>query len=399
MTSSTPAVPHADPGAEYRAMKDGIDCAVHRVLASGRYILAEECAAFEQDFAHWLGVAYAVGFASGTDALILALRALGIGPGSAVVTVSHTAVAVVAAIELVGATPVLVDIESKYFTMDPAELAAVLDHPPIDWPPIRAVIPVHLYGQAADLDQILHVCAQHDLMVIEDCSQAHGATWHGQKVGTFGAMAAFSLYPTKNLGALGDAGVLVTGEPSLADRIGVIRQYGWRDRFHSDVVGMNSRLDELQAAILHAKLPYLDAMNQRRRAIAVAYDAALADGRFAPPARRPGAEHVFNQYVIRVPDRALLRSRLLEEGNRHRHPLSGANPSPTGLCRPLAARAIQLPVDGNRCRRDRGTTDLSGAHQRPGRPCLFRSSWLEPAMNRVFRFLFNPRQGVSTVSP
>ena len=314
MSESILAVPHADPGAEYRAMKAGIDRAVHRVLASGRYILADECAAFEREFADWLGVAHAVGCASGTDALAIALRTLGIGPGSAVVTVSHTAVAVVAAIELVGATPILLDVETLQYTMDPGELAAVLDHPPTGCPPIRGVIPVHLYGQAADLDAIVEVCAQHDVAVIEDCSQAHGAAWRGRKVGTFGAMSAFSLYPTKNLGALGDAGVVVMNEPALADRARLIRQYGWRDRFHSEQVGMNSRLDELQAGILRAKLPDLDAMNRRRNAIASAYDAALSDGRLAPPARRPGAEHVFNQYVIRALDRPLLRARLLEEG-------------------------------------------------------------------------------------
>jgi dTDP-4-amino-4,6-dideoxygalactose transaminase len=314
MRASAIAVPQADPGAEYRAMKDIIDAALDRVLASGRYILAEEGAAFESEFADWLGVVHAVSCASGTDALTMALRALDIGPGNAVVTVSHTAVAVVAAIELAGATPILLDIEPQYYTMDCLELSAVLAQPPAGLPPIRAVIAVHLYGQAADLDAILRACTQYGVALIEDCSQAHGATWRGLKVGRFGAIAAFSLYPTKNLGALGDGGVLTTNDDSLAARLTSLRQYGWRDRYHSEEVGMNSRLDELQAAVLRAKLPRLDARNRRRRAIASAYDAALSKGPLSPPPRRQMAEHVFHQYVIRVLDQRDFRGRLLEQG-------------------------------------------------------------------------------------
>ncbi|MFO1047647.1 MAG: DegT/DnrJ/EryC1/StrS family aminotransferase [Geminicoccaceae bacterium] len=354
MTSRGFVVPHADPGAEYRAMKGSIDGAVHRVLASGQYVLGGECAGFEDEFAGWLGVARAVSCASGTDALILAMKALGIGPGCSIVTVSHTAVAVVAAIELVGATPILIDVDPDHYTMDPMELAAVLDHRPLGWPPVRGVIPVHLYGQSADMDAILQICARREVPVIEDCSQAHGATWHGRMVGTFGSMAAFSLYPTKNLGALGDAGVLVTSDETLADRAGSIRQYGWGERFHSEQVGMNSRLDELQAGILRAKLPYLDAMNRRRRVIASAYDAVLADSCIAPPVTRPGAEHAFNQYVVRAPDRDALRSRLLEEGIG------------TGVHYPVpihrqSAYAGRLPLGPSGCRRTEAVaTEIMG---------------------------------------
>ena len=181
-----------------------------RVLESGWYILGQEVRAFEAEFAAWLGATAAVGCGNGTDALALALRALGVGPGMSVVTVSHTAVATVAAIEMVGATPLLIDIEPDYYTMDPGELAEVLAHPPAGVPPIRAVIPVHLYGQPAAIEPIVAVCRRHGVPVIEDCAQAHGATIAGRKVGTFTEVAAFSFYPTKNLGALGDGGMVAT---------------------------------------------------------------------------------------------------------------------------------------------------------------------------------------------
>jgi dTDP-4-amino-4,6-dideoxygalactose transaminase len=303
-------VPQANPGAGYRAVKDEIDAAVARALGSGWYILGAEGRAFEQEFAGWLGAAHAVGCANGTDALALALRGLGIGAGCAVATVSHTAVATVAAIEMAGAVPVLVDIDPAYYTMDPAGLAAVLEHPPAGLPPIRAVIAVHLYGQAADLPAIQAACARHGAALIEDCSQAHGATLDGRRLGTIGAVGCFSLYPTKNLGALGDGGVIATGDAALAERLAALRQYGWRQHYVSDFVGVNSRLDEVQAAILRVRLQHLDANNARRGAIAARYDAVVAD----PPARRAGATHVFHQYVVRVPDRGAVQARLRERG-------------------------------------------------------------------------------------
>ena len=314
MNATTITVPQADPGAGYRAQKEAIDAAVARALGSGWYILGKEGEAFEREYAAWQGAARAVGCANGTDALTLAMRGLGIGPGATVVTVSHTAVATVAAIEMVGAVPLLLDIDPETYTMDPDELAAVLDDPPPGLPPIRAVIPVHIYGQSCDLAPMLKAAQAHGVAVIEDCSQAHGATYAGRKVGNHGDVACYSLYPTKNLGALGDGGVLTTDDAALADRIGAIRQYGWKERYISAEVGVNSRLDELQAAILRVKLTALDAGNARRQAIAAAYDAALAGGPFAPPARRPGATHVFHQYVLRVADRAALMARLRGEG-------------------------------------------------------------------------------------
>lgn len=316
MNAPTTLVPQADPGAGYRAHQAEIDAAIARALGSGWYILGKEGEAFEAEFADWLGAARAVGCANGTDALALILRGLGVCEGSTVVTVSHTAVATVAAIEMAGATPLLLDIDPDHYTMDPDELAAVLEDPPPGLPPIRAAIPVHLYGQACDLDPMVEACRASGVALIEDVSQAHGATLNGQKLGTLGDVAAFSLYPTKNLGALGDGGVLATNDTELADRIAAIRQYGWKERYVSDAVGVNSRLDELQAAILRVRLRHLDAANKRRRAIAAAYDAALADGPLAPPARRPGAKHVFHQYVVRVPDgrRAELQAWLRSAG-------------------------------------------------------------------------------------
>jgi hypothetical protein len=314
MNATTITVPQADPGAGYRAHKAEIDAAVQRALASGWYILGQEGAAFETEFAAWLGTQRSVGCANGTDALALTLRGLGIGAGATVVTVSHTAVATVAAIEMAGATPLLLDIDPDTYTMDPDELVAVLDDPPPGLPPIRAVIPVHIYGQACDLGPMLEACRRHSVKLIEDVSQAHGATLGGRKLGTIGDASCFSLYPTKNLGALGDGGVLATDDAALADRIAAIRQYGWKERYISAEIGVNSRLDELQAAILRVKLTHLDAGNARRQAIAARYDAALAGGPLAAPIRRADAGHVFHQYVLRVPDRAALMARLRAEG-------------------------------------------------------------------------------------
>ena len=318
MNATTTLVPQADPGASYRAQKAEIDAAVQRVLESGWYILGKEDAAFEHEFADWLGAGtvaqHAVGCANGTDALVLALRGLGIGPGDTVVTVSHTAVATVAAIEMVGATPLLLDIDPDSYCMDPDELLSVLESPPPGLPPIKAVIPVHLYGQACDLTRMLAACDEAGVALIEDVSQAHGATLNGRKLGTFGKIACFSLYPTKNLGALGDAGVVSTADEALATDIGALRQYGWRERYISDMVGMNSRLDEIQAAILRVKLTMLDANIARRRQIAAAYDAALADSELEVPVRLEGVEHAFHQYVLRSPNREDIQARLRAMG-------------------------------------------------------------------------------------
>ncbi len=307
-------IPQANPGAGYRALKSEIDAAVARSLSSGWYILGNELRAFETEFAAWLGVPAVIGCGNGTDAIALALRGLGIGPGCTVVTVSHTAVATVAAIEMAGAPPLLIDIEPVHYTMDPEALRRVLEEPPTGAAPIKAVVVVHLYGQPADLDQIVPLCRQHGVVLIEYCAQAHGARLHGRRVGSFGDAATFSFYPTKNLGALGDGGAVAVSDPNVAARIAALRQYGWYRHYISDEVGVNSRLDEIQAAILRVKLTHLDGQNARRTDIARAYTAALADGPLQPPERRVDAGHVYHLYVTRSPDRDRYQAFLREAG-------------------------------------------------------------------------------------
>ena len=300
------------PIAEYRAYKSAIDAAMLSVCESGNYILGPECVEFEKEFAAWIGTAHAVGVANGTDALVLALRALGIGVGDTVITVSHTAVATVAAIELTGAEVLLVDIEPATFTLDPQKLADTIRANPQRR--FKAVIPVHLYGQPSDMPAIRAIAQQHSLRVIEDCAQSHGATLGGKITGTFGDAATFSFYPTKNLGAIGDGGAVVTRDASVAARVRELRQYGWKSRYISDTTGMNSRLDELQAAILRVKLPHLRTDNQRRRDLATLYAMHAANSAITLPPVRSGAEHVYHQYVVRSPQRDALMAALKTNG-------------------------------------------------------------------------------------
>ena len=273
---------------------------VKGVLHSTRYILGPGVEALEREFADYIGTSHAIGVANGTDALELALRALAIGPGDEVITVSHTAVATVAAIEAAGAVPVLVDVDPRFYTLEPGRLAEVLT------PRTRAVIAVHLYGQTADLDAIGDFCQKHRLALIEDASQAHGATWRGRRLGSIGDIGCFSCYPTKNLGAIGDAGLVTTTDARLARRVRMLREYGWQQRYISDLPGRNSRLDELQAAILRVKLPHLDADNRKRRALAARYTRFLNGQSIQTPAIRAGAEHVFHLYVVRTRHRQVL---------------------------------------------------------------------------------------------
>ncbi len=310
--SQKPPIPQTDPKASYLAHKAEIDAAIQRVLDSGWYILGREVEAFERAFAAYVGVSHAIGVANGTDALELTLRACGVEPGDLVFTVSHTSVATVAAIELVGATPVLVDIDPVTYTLDPNCLEAALARPPAGTP--KAVIPVHLYGQPADMPAILELARRYGLYVIEDCAQSHGAALAGRKTGAWGDIAAFSFYPTKNLGALGDGGMVVTGDPELVERTRSLRQYGWRQRYVSEVPGCHSRLDELQAAILRVKLEYLEAENARRVALAARYTTALTDSGLALPTCRDCAKHVYHQYVVRSRLRDALQAYLRARG-------------------------------------------------------------------------------------
>lgn len=287
----------SNPRAQYLTHQTEIDAVILRVLSKGRYILGEEVGAFEDEFASYIGVAHGIGVGSGTEALHLALVACGIGPGDEVITVAHTAVATVAAIELAGAIPVLVDIEPAFYTLDPSKLAAAIT------PSTKAIIPVHLYGHPADLDPILGIARQYRLRVIEDCAQAHGAMYRGRRVGSYGDLACFSFYPTKNLGALGDGGMIVTDQPELAHRVRLLREYGWTDRFVSQIPGVNSRLDEVQAAILRVKLRHLDRGNAARSGIAAIYNAGLSNCQLVLPRVREGSTHVYHLYVVRAPRR------------------------------------------------------------------------------------------------
>ena len=305
--SSSKILP-ADPQAGYFAAQTEIDAAVSRVLKSGQYIHGPELEAFEKEFAAWLGTAGAVGVANGTDAIELALQAAGIGPGDKVVTVANTVTATVAAIGATGAKPVFVDIEPGTMLMDLGALEAMLTE--VRDPKIKAVVPVHLYGQAVDLPRLMALAARHNLIVVEDCAQAHGATVGGRKAGTWGQLACFSFYPTKNLGALGDAGAVAGGDPVLLEKVRLLRQYGWRKRYVSDSPGRNSRLDEIQAAILRVKLIRLKPENRQRDNLAQVYLAGLKDTPLQLPALAEGRIHCWHQFVVRTPKREELKAHL-----------------------------------------------------------------------------------------
>ncbi len=294
----------ANPLAQFHSDKSEIEQAIHRVLESGSYILGSELSGLEQEFAAYIGTTHAIGVANGTDALELALRSLDISTNDEVITVSHTAVATIAAIEAAGAVPVLVDVDPDFYTLDPKQLAEVLT------PRTRAVIAVHLYGQAADLDEISAFCQKHNLILIEDASQAHGAKWRGQRLGSIGQVACFSCYPTKNLGALGDAGLITTSDTALALKIRMLREYGWRERYVSELVGRNSRLDEFQAAILRIKLRRLDENNGKRLLLASHYTKCLAGESLRLPGIREHAEHIFHLYVVKTDNRQSLMAHM-----------------------------------------------------------------------------------------
>ncbi|EMY76180.1 putative pleiotropic regulatory protein DegT [Leptospira weilii serovar Ranarum str. ICFT] len=297
----------ANPLAQNNSYKDEIQKAISSVLDSNRYILGPEVEALEAEFASYIGTKHSVGVANGTDALEIALRALEIGPGSEVITVSHTAVATVAAIEAVGAKVVLVDVDPNFFTLDPSQLEEVFTKN------TKALIAVHLYGQSIDLDAIQVFCKQKGIYLIEDTSQAHGAKWKGKRLGSIGDIACFSCYPTKNLGAIGDAGLITTNDLHFASKMKMLREYGWKDRYISEFAGRNSRLDELQAAILRVKLRNLDSDNGKRRIIAKKYDQALQGSAVRIPAKNPNAEHVYHLYVLQVKSREALIARLKSE--------------------------------------------------------------------------------------
>ena len=295
----------ADPKAEYQAHATAINAAIERVLTSGNYILGSEVAAFEREWAEYLGGGFAIGVANGTEALELALRAVGVQRGDMVATVANTVTATVSAIEQIGARPYFIEIDPATMLMSADSLEGAFARTKLS-----AIVPVHLYGNPADMLAITALARRHGAKVVEDCAQAHGAVVAGRAAGTWGNAAAFSFYPTKNLGALGDGGAVFTRDSEIAERLQLLRQYGWRQRYVSEIPGRNSRLDELQAAILSVKLPHLVAGNAIRRTLAARYLAKLAGASLQLPVAQQDATPVWHQFTVRSPHREALRAHL-----------------------------------------------------------------------------------------
>ena len=298
----------ASPRKQFLTQADEITTAVIKVLNSENYILGAEVASFEQEFAAYIGAKFCVGVNSGTDSIIFGLKALNIGQGDEVITPSHTAVATVAAIVSCGAIPVFVDIDPVTFTIDPNRVRKAISRR------TKAIIAVHLYGHPCDLDALLNLTEKHGIFLIEDCAQAHGSKWRGKKVGTFGVLACFSFYPTKNLGAIGDGGAVVTNNVDIAEKIKFLRQYGWDLEKQSQVQSSVSRLDELQAAILRVKLQKLDFSNKRRQEIADRYTSQLQSSELILPTLQGEVQHVFHLYVVQTSSRDFLLDNLRSKG-------------------------------------------------------------------------------------
>lgn len=302
-------IPFVDLKRQYNSIKEEIDSAVRKTLDSSRFILGENVEAFERELAGYCGTRYAIGVASGTDALNLAIEALGIRQGDEVITVANSFIATADAISRVNAIPVLVDIEQDSYNIDTNQIKDKITHK------TKAILPVHLYGQPSDMDRILEIAEKNDLKIIEDACQAHGTLYKGRKVGSFGNIACFSFYPSKNLGAYGDAGAVVTSDIELAEKIRALRDYGQTTKYHHEIIGHNSRLDEIQAAILRVKLKYLDQWNELRRSHAKKYDKLLGEiCGIVTPSETDFARHVYHLYVIRHEKRDELKEWLNSKG-------------------------------------------------------------------------------------
>ena len=301
-------IPLNDLQAQFASIKPEVMSAIEDVLDSMHLFLGPQNQQFEQSFAAYCGCKHGIGLSNGTDAISLALRACSIGPGDEVITVSHSFIATVEAIAQVGATPVFVDIEQDTYTLDWRQLEGVLSSR------TRAIIPVHLYGHPADMQPILDFAQAHELRVIEDASQAHGAIYQGKRVGSFGDIACFSLYCSKNLGAYGEAGICLTNDEALAERLRMLRDHGSCARYQHEILGVNARMDEIQAAILNVKMAHLERWNEQRQAHATVYGEQLRDVVEAVPMVRPGASHVFYIYVVQVRQRDQVHQYLLEHG-------------------------------------------------------------------------------------
>jgi dTDP-3-amino-3,4,6-trideoxy-alpha-D-glucose transaminase len=343
-------VPFLDVSRQIAGLCPAIEAAIKTTLRSGSLVLGEAVQAFERDFAAYCGSRHAVGVGSGTDALALALEAVGAKPGHEVITAANTCIPTINGIERAGCVPVLSDVDPRTYTLTPACLEGKLSNR------TYAIVPVHLYGQCADMEPITRFAESHGLKVVEDAAQAHGAEYRGQRAGSLGDAAAFSFYPTKNLGALGDAGAVVTDDPAVADMVRMARNHGEKERYRSIVPGRNSRLDELQAAVLSAKLPHLGAWNERRRSLAAGYARALGDAPVILPWEAPDRRHVFHLFVIRTARRDALRSTLAQRGVQtlihyprpvHAHPAYerlGKEPSSLATSERLCREVVSLPL-------------------------------------------------------
>ncbi len=323
-------VPLLDLQAQYATIKDKVRAAVDEVFETQRFVLGANVSALESEIAKFCGVPYAVGVASGTDALLLSLKALGVGPGDSVITVPYTFFATAGAIVNVGARPIFIDIEESGFLMDPEKLSSFLErectfslttcktvHKSSNTI-VKAILPVHLYGQCANMDEICAVGQRHKLPVIEDACQAIGATYKGRTAGALGDLGCFSFFPSKNLGGAGDGGMVVTSNAQLADRVRLLRMHGAQQSYFHSIVGYNSRLDELQAAVLRVKLPYLQQWSQARYENAVRYEKDFQEAglipAITPPAILPSRSHIFHQYIIRCKRRDDLQASLKSAG-------------------------------------------------------------------------------------
>jgi dTDP-3-amino-3,4,6-trideoxy-alpha-D-glucose transaminase len=336
MTTPTMKVPFVDLHAQHATVRAAIDRAFAGLIDRGDFILGAEVERFESDYAAFIGVRHAIGVGTGLAAIELALRGFGIGPGDEVITPANTFIATVLAVMSAGATPVFVDMDPSTYLIDPRAIAAAVT------PRTRAILPVHLYGQPVDLDAMLAVADRHHLLLIEDAAQAHGARYKGRRAGSVGHAAAFSFYPSKNLGAIGDGGLITTNDDAAAARIRLLRNYGQRVKYYHSIAGTNSRLDTLQAAVLRIKLPHLDGWNAARRRHAAAYAARLG-GTVQTPATSPEVEHIFHLYVIETDRREALQARL-----KARQIDTGIHyPVPAHLqeaCAPLGYRAGAFPA-------------------------------------------------------
>ena len=344
-------VDFVDLKAQYAALSSEVDAAIQQCLARADFILGQEVDLFEQEFAAYCGAAHAVGVDSGMSALELALRGYGVGKDDEVITVSHTFSATAFAISATGARPVFVDVDSRTYNMNPALIQAAIT------PHTKAILPVHLYGQPAEIDQIVRLARKHKLLVIEDACQAHGARFRDQRVGSFGDAGCFSFYPGKNLGAYGDGGAIVTSDGALAERLRILRNCGQREKYQHVVLGFNRRLDNLQAAVLRVKLRRLDSWNEARHNAARLYDDLLAGADdVVTPLEAEGRSHVYHLYVIQHPRRDALLVHLNEQGIRpglhypvpvHLQPCYRELGVPAGslpVTESLAARVISLPM-------------------------------------------------------